>query len=153
MTIAPVRFHCNGLPDFSNEDSLMRIHSSVFSSCPHCFRETMRIRAYLHVVSDEATIRSIHNETSLSEANIKELKAPRGISGDMWWRWQTAYIPLDIDDPDAGLKALLSKYKPIFPIIRKYRGPDVDVYLQMVTSYEENEDPRVCLSQRKQLHY
>ena len=30
----------------------------------------------------------------------------------------------------------------MFPSIKKYEGPETDVYLEIVTRYKENEDPR-----------
>ena len=82
----------------------------------------MRIQAYLRVVGDEATVRAIHEQTNVPRANIKQLKAPRNASGDeMWWQWATDSIDVDADDPDGGLKALLSKHTEIFPVIRRQR--------------------------------
>ena len=107
----------------------------------------MRIQAYLRVVGDEATVRAIHEQTNVPRANIKQLKAPRNASGDeMWWQWATDSIDVDADDPDGGLKALLSKHTEIFPVIRRHKG-EADIYLEVVTQYERGEDVRgLCLS-------
>ena len=102
----------------------------------------MRIEAYLRVLSDEATIRAIHRETKVPKANIKQLKAGKdAIPNDTVWNWQTARIPIGIENPDGEIRALLSEYRPIFPIIREHSGPDTDIYLEIVTQYDENEDP------------
>jgi hypothetical protein len=50
-------------------------------------------------------------------------------------------MDVDADDPDDGLKALLSKHRQIFPVIRKYKG-EADIYLEVVTQYEKGEDVR-----------
>jgi hypothetical protein len=103
----------------------------------------MLIEAYLRVLSDEDTIRAIEKETNLSNASVKQLKARRGVIGEeMWWNWQTARVPIDIDNTDDGLKKLLLAHKQIFPIIRKHdEGPETDVYLEIVMQYEEGEEP------------
>ena len=102
----------------------------------------MRIDAYLRVLSDEHTIRAIEKETNLSNASVKQLKARRGVLGEeMWWNWQTARVPIDIDNADDGLKKLLLAHRQIFPIIRKHEGPETDVYLEIVMQYEEGEEP------------
>jgi hypothetical protein len=103
----------------------------------------MRIKAYLRILSDEDTIRAIGNETRLSNASIKQLKTRRGVVGEeMWWNWETAPTPIDIDNPDDELRALLLAHRAIFPIIKKHQGPATDVYLEVVTQYEEGEEPR-----------
>jgi hypothetical protein len=102
----------------------------------------MRIEAYLRVLSNEDTIRAIEKETNLPNASVKQLKARRRvIGGEMWWNWQTARVPIDIDNTDDGLKKLLLVHKQIFPIIRKHEGPETDVYLEIVMQYEEGEEP------------
>lgn len=101
----------------------------------------MRIEAYLRVLGDEATIRAIHTETNLPNASIKRLKARRGTSEEgMWWNWQTARIPIEADNPDDGLKALLQAHRPIFPIIKKNQA-ETDIYLEVITQYDEGEEP------------
>jgi hypothetical protein len=103
----------------------------------------MHIEAYLRVLSDEDRIHSIQEETNLPNARIKPLKARRGDSTkDVWWNWQTERIAIDVDNPDEGLKTFLEAHRAIFPIIKKYRGPDADIYLEVVTKYEEGEEPR-----------
>src|SRR4029077_10584877 len=75
-------------------------------------------------------------------ASIKRLKARRGVSDEeMWWNWQTESVPIDIDNTDDGLKELLLAHRQIFPIIRKHEGPETDIYLEVVTRYEEGEEP------------
>jgi hypothetical protein len=103
----------------------------------------MHIEAYLRILGDEDTIRAIEKETRLPNASIKQLKARRGVPGEaMWWNWETARTPIDIDNPDDGLRALLLAHRPIFPIIKKHHGPQTDVYLEVVTQYEEGEEPQ-----------
>jgi|SRR5437867_6179929 len=41
----------------------------------------MRIEAYLRVLSDEATIRTIHKETNIPDASVRELKGCRAFCG------------------------------------------------------------------------
>jgi hypothetical protein len=103
----------------------------------------MQIEAYLRILSDEDTIRAIEEETRLPDASIKELKARRGERGEaMWWNWETPRTLIDIDNPDDGLSALLLAYRPIFTIVRKHHGPQTDVYLEVVSKYEEGEEPK-----------
>jgi hypothetical protein len=102
----------------------------------------MHIEAYLRVLSTEARIRSIYTEANVPNASIKRLKARRGVSDEeMWWNWQTESVPIDIDNTDEGLKELLLAHRQIFPIIRKHEGPETDIYLEVVTRYEEGEEP------------
>jgi hypothetical protein len=103
----------------------------------------MRIEAYLRVVGDEATVRSIHTETNLPNASIKRLKARRDVaSEELCWNWQTERTSIDVGDPDKGLKTFLRAYKPILPIVRKHHGPGTDIYLEVVTQYEGGEEPQ-----------
>ena len=60
----------------------------------------------------------------------------------MLWAWHTARVPIDIDNPDDDLQALLAAHKAVFPIINKYRGPKTAITFHMITQYDENEDPR-----------
>jgi len=106
----------------------------------------MRIEAYLSVGGDERTIRAIHEETNIREASIKaypKAKARWSVTGeDNPWGWGTTPVALNVDNPDEGLKALLTRYRGIFPILKKYRGPKTAITLQLVTRYREGEDPR-----------
>ena len=102
----------------------------------------MRIEAYIRVVGDEATIRAIHRETSVRNASIKRLKARRGVSGkEMWWGWKTARTLVDPDHPDDGLRAMLQAHRAIFPVIKRNQAK-TDIYLELVTQYEEDEEPQ-----------
>jgi hypothetical protein len=102
----------------------------------------MRIQAYLRILSTEASIRALHSETNLPHASIKETKARRGtVSDDVWWNWQTQQVPIDVENPDDGFRALLLAHKPIFPIIKRWLGPETDVYLEVITQYEKGEEP------------
>ena len=102
----------------------------------------MRIQAYLRVLSNEATICPLHSETNVPHASIKKLKARRSTVGDDWWNWQTEPVPIDVENPDDGFRALLLAHKPILPIIKRHQGPETDLYLEVVTQYEKGEDPR-----------
>jgi len=102
----------------------------------------MRIEAYLRVVGDEGEIRSVHAETNLPNASMQRLKAPKGISGaEFWWTWQTERTNIDTYNSDRDLRALLEAHRSIFPVLKK-RGSDSDVYLEVVTQYEEGEAPQ-----------
>jgi hypothetical protein len=102
----------------------------------------MRIQAYLRILSTEATIRAFHRDTGVAHASIKETNARRGEGSDgVWWNWQTQQVPIDINNPDDGLRELLLAHKPIFPIIQRHHGPKTDVYLEVVTRYERGEEP------------
>jgi hypothetical protein len=103
----------------------------------------MRIQAYIRVLSTEDTIRALHDETKVPSASIKETKARRNTVGDgVWWNWQTERVPIDINNPDDGLRELLLSHKHIFPIIKSHQGPETDIYLEVVTQYEEGEQPQ-----------
>ena|SRR5437762_13033591 len=103
----------------------------------------MRIRAYLRVVSDEATAHAIQEETAVPEASIRKTKAPiEGTNDKVWWNWGTTTVPIDTDNPDEGLKSLLAAHRHIFPILKKYRDQGAAIYLEMVTEYAEGEDAR-----------
>jgi hypothetical protein len=107
----------------------------------------MIIHAYIRVLGDEDTIQAIHKETNVPNAKIKRLKARRGTLGDdNWWDWGIEPTKLDTDKPDDGIKAILRRYRPIFPAISKHAA-DVDIYVEIVARYSENEEPRgMCLS-------
>jgi Domain of unknown function (DUF4279) len=103
----------------------------------------MKIQAHLSIVSDEATIRAIHEETNLPDASIRRLKArSEGSADDYRWHWETPRVPIDAENPDEGLKKLLQKYRPIFPAIREHPEEEADIYLQMVTEYNRGEEPQ-----------
>jgi hypothetical protein len=104
---------------------------------------TMRMYAYIRVLSDEATIHKISKEADIPDADIQRLKAPRDEDRDeRCWHWLTPRVSIDVDDVDAGLKALLTRYRPMFPTLQRHRGTETDVYLEIVTTYEKNERPR-----------
>jgi len=103
----------------------------------------MHIEAYLRILSTEATIRSLHNETKVADASIKETKARRGtVADEVWWNWCTQRVRIDSDRVDEGLRALLLAYKPISPMIKRHQGPETDIYLTVITRYEGGEEPR-----------
>lgn len=103
----------------------------------------MRIHAYIRVVGGETAIRTIHNEAKIQEAVIKETKASKDPTGGAkWWNWNAPSVPLEEDNADSGLKEMLLKHRSIFPIIKKQSGPDCVTYLQLVTEYEKDEEPR-----------
>jgi hypothetical protein len=100
------------------------------------------MEAYLRVLGDETTIRAIHAETNLPNASIKRLKARRGTFEEgMWWDWQTERTSIKADNADDGLRALLQAHRPVFPIIKKNQA-ETDIYLEVVTQYDEGEEPQ-----------
>jgi|SRR5688572_2299280 len=102
----------------------------------------MRIQAYLRILSDEAAIRAIHKNTDVPDASIRPLKSKRNATTDeVWWNWETARVPIDANKPDDGLNALLTRYRPLFPIIKRHSGPKTDIYLELITNYEKHESP------------
>ncbi len=105
-------------------------------------RTSVSYHAYLRVVNDEATIRQLQFETNIPSAVIKPLKARREGTKEVWWHWHTEKVDLDPADIDSGVKALLERYRPFFADIKKYRGPDADTYLELVTYHRENEEPQ-----------
>jgi hypothetical protein len=93
--------------------------------------------------ANEATILALHNETHVPEASIEQLKARRGTVGDdIWWNWQTQRVSIDTTNPDDGIRELLLAHRPIFPILKRHRGAETDIYLEAVTQYEKGEEPR-----------
>jgi hypothetical protein len=92
----------------------------------------MRIYAYIRVLSNETTIRALHNETNAPDANIEQLKARSG-EGELWWNWRTRQVPIDVDNPDDGLNKLLRTYRAYFPTIKKHQGQEAEIYLELVT--------------------
>jgi hypothetical protein len=107
----------------------------------------MRFQAYLRVLSDEATIRTLYNETNVPGAVIKRLKAPKEGTDETWWNWETVHVDIDQSDVDRGVRALLEQYQPLFADIKQYRGPEADTYLELITFYNEHENPTgFCLS-------
>ncbi len=98
----------------------------------------MKVVAYLRLVSDEDTIRKIHEATHVPGASIKQTKA----HGGMVWNWGTPYIEINEDDIDAEINALLLSYRPLFPVIKQQRNDNTDFYLEMVTHYKSDEEPR-----------
>jgi hypothetical protein len=107
----------------------------------------MIIDAYIRVLGAEHRIQAIHKETNVPNARIRRLKARREALDDAtWWDWGTEPTKLDTDKPDDGIKAILRRYRPIFPAISKHAA-DVDIYLEIVARYSENDEPRgMCLS-------
>jgi hypothetical protein len=106
----------------------------------------MRYQAYLRVLNDEATIRKLYEKTNVPGAVVKPLKARREGTEKVWWDWETEKVDLDLADVDSGLKVLLERYRPFFADIKKYRGPEADTYLELVSHHQENEEPRGSLS-------
>lgn len=92
----------------------------------------MRIQVYLRVVSDEATVRALDKEASIHGASVRPTKAHRKDNSGVWWSWQTTYLDID-DDVDTGVKRILTQHRPLFPLIKKHRGAETDVYLEIVT--------------------
>jgi Domain of unknown function (DUF4279) len=57
----------------------------------------------------------------------------------VWWNWQTLRVPIDINNPDDGLRELLLAHKSIFPIIKRHDELDTDIYLEVVTQYQQGD--------------
>jgi hypothetical protein len=103
----------------------------------------MRIEAYIRVLSTEANVRPLHDQTAVPGARIVRTKASReGSEGEVWWFWATERAPIDCENEDEGFKSLLLRHKPIFPIIKTYLGADTDVWLEVITHFEPDEDAR-----------
>ncbi len=102
----------------------------------------MRFVAYLRVLNDEATIRQLHEETSIPSSRIEPLKARKEGTKEVWWHWYTARADIDGFDIDTGLKALLERFQPFFANIKKHTGPEADTYHELVTYLGENEEPQ-----------
>ncbi len=101
----------------------------------------MRFQAYIGIVNDAGSIRALHEHTNIPDAAIKPLKALREGTGEVWWHWHTAKTDIDGTDIDAGVKELLKKHRPFFTAIKKYRGPEADTTLELVTYHREKEEP------------
>jgi len=102
----------------------------------------MRISAYIRILSDEATVRRIKDEANISDASVVQLKSKRGSGEERWWNWQTPKVVIDVDNADAGVNALLSDHRSMFRVAQKYKGPETEIYLEMVTHYDKSEEPR-----------
>ncbi len=103
----------------------------------------MQVEAYIRILGTEARVRAIHNEINVPETRIKETKALTGTAeGEKWWNWHSNHVRVDPDDEDNGIKPLLQKNRPFFSAIRAHCDQDTDVYLEVITKYEPNEDPR-----------
>lgn len=100
----------------------------------------MNMHAYIRVVGTEEKIHAINREANLSTARILELKAPRDTG--KWWNWELGKTSIDLDNVDDGLRALLLRYRAIFPIIRNHADSEMDIYLEVVSYYQENEEPQ-----------
>lgn len=104
------------------------------------FWETMKIEAYIRVLSTEQIVHAINRDAKLSTARMIETKAQKG--SEKLWNWQTPNTPIDTNNVDGGVGALLIQHKKIFPVIRNYSGPETDVYLEVVTYYKQGEEPQ-----------
>jgi len=102
----------------------------------------MRVDAYLRIVGDETTIRSIHEVAGLASAVIRPLRAKvDGSNGTVWWEWATTRTLVDPNNVDEHLQRLLLRYRAAFPSIRSLKKPTTEVYLEVVTSYAPEESP------------
>lgn len=100
----------------------------------------MKIKAYIRVLSDEATIRRVNGQLNIRDSSIAELKSLR-TEGEHWWNWETIHNPIDIDRVDEELRAFLTQYKTIFPVLKGLSPSEADVYLELSTEYQEGEEP------------
>ena len=102
----------------------------------------MRFQAYLRVLNDEASIRKLHHETNIPGSLIEPLKARREGTEEVLWQWHSAKVDIVGADVDRGIRLLLDRYRPLFKDIERYRGPEADTYLELVTYHGENEEPQ-----------
>jgi len=99
----------------------------------------MHWKTYIRVVSDEVTIRALHRETS-GLGVVEQLRARRDASDENWWQWRTPQIEIDeFANIDRQVRALLEKYRPFFAAIKQCSDTNSDVYLELVSYYEEGE--------------
>jgi hypothetical protein len=101
----------------------------------------VRHEAYLRVVGDEATIQVLHRKTGAAGAAIQQIKARDEKSGELLWVWATEHVDVAENDVDAGVNAVLTRYRGFFTSINEYRGLDSDLYLELVTFYREGDEP------------
>ena len=102
----------------------------------------MRFQAYLRVLNDEASIRKLHHETNIPGSLIEPLKARREGTEEVLWQWRSAKVDIVGAGVDRGIRLLLDRYRPLFKDIERYRGPEADTYLELVTYHGENEEPQ-----------
>ncbi len=95
----------------------------------------MKMEAYIRILGSEEQIRALQNHANLPDATVKETKG-------RLWNYETQRVPINSEDLDDGLKALLRRYRPFFSAIRAHCNSDADVYLEVITKYEPNEEPR-----------
>jgi hypothetical protein len=108
----------------------------------------MRYLAYIGFMGGETETRSIHEESKLAGAILKQytkLKAEYSpTQRDAPWGWQTAYYDITAD-PDNGLQQLLIKHQPLLPILANYSKSDSYICVMLVVQYDEGEDARGIL--------
>jgi hypothetical protein len=103
----------------------------------------MKVEAYIRILGSEARIRALQSAVNVPDASIKETKAPvGGALNTRYWNWATKLVPINSENQDEELKALLLLYRPLFSTIRAQCDCDTDVYLEVITKYEPQEDPR-----------
>ena len=96
---------------------------------------------YLRVVAGEAAVRAIQRDIARSDTSIKETRAPREASGN-WWNWKTSDVEFQsIHDIDEKACALLTEFRPAFPIIKRHSNANTGIYLEIVTNCTRDEDP------------
>jgi hypothetical protein len=101
----------------------------------------VRVRAYIWVRSKEETVRAVDSDTQVKDATIRKLKA-LGPNGENLWSWKTPQVDIDWEKADEELNTMMSSYGSMFPKIKKHRGPNADIYLQLVTEYDKGEEPK-----------
>lgn len=108
----------------------------------------MRYLAYIGFMGGETEARSIHEESKLAGAILKQytkLKAEYSpTQRDAPWGWQTAYYDITAD-PDNGLQQLLIKHQPLLPILANYSKSDSYTCVMLVVQYDEGEEARGIL--------
>jgi len=108
----------------------------------------MRYLAYIGFMGGETEARSIHEESKLAGAILKQytkLKAEYSpTQRDAPWGWQTAYYDITAD-PDNGLQQLLIKHQLLLPILANYSKSDSYTCVMLVVQYDEGEEARGIL--------
>jgi hypothetical protein len=60
----------------------------------------------------------------------------------VWWNWQTRQVSIEAVNIDGKLRELLLSHRTIFPMIKRVSDLGADVYLEVVTQYDQGESPR-----------
>lgn len=100
----------------------------------------MRYEVYIRVVADESSVRALYEHTKDYGTKIERLRAGKG-SGEYWWHWKTPSVSIEGKDVDRGIRNLLDQHRTSFPVIKAHKDAGEDVYVELVTYYQEGEQP------------